>query len=94
MARTCKAAAFLAALLAGARPASAADLKKKLAPCLGCHGTQGQSEIENVRSPGAQPASYTVIRLFMFREKMRVTEPMNEKWQSNSATTTCNRLRT
>ena len=81
-------------LPAGARPASAADLKEKLVPCLGCHGTQGQSAIENVHSPGAQPASYTVIRLFMFREKMRVTEPMNEKWQSNLATTICNRLRT
>jgi cytochrome c553 len=64
-------------------------LEVKLAPCLGCHGTQGQSEIENVPSLGAQPAPYTVIQLLMICEKMRVTEPMNEKWQSNSATTTC-----
>jgi hypothetical protein len=26
----------------------------------------------------AQPSPYTVIQLFMFREKMRVAEPMNE----------------
>jgi cytochrome c553 len=66
------------ASLAGALPACAADLDEKLAPCLACHGAQGQSEIENVPSLGAQPAPYTVIQLFMFREKMRVAEPMNE----------------
>jgi cytochrome c553 len=27
---------------------------------------------------GAQPSPYTVIQLFMFLKKMRVTEPMNE----------------
>jgi cytochrome c553 len=78
MARIRKAAAFLAAFLAGALPAFAADLEEKLAPCLACHGAQGQSEIENVPSLGAQLAPYTAIQLFMFREKMRVTEPMNE----------------
>src|SRR5205814_691230 len=41
-------------------------------------GAQGQSEIENVPSLGAQQASYGVVQLFMFREKMRVSEPMNE----------------
>jgi len=78
MARSCKGAAFLAAFLAGALPAFAADLDEKLAPCFGCHGAQGQSEIENVPSLGAQPPPYTVIQLFLFREKMRITEPMNE----------------
>ena len=78
MARSGAGAVVLAAFLAGAPPASAADLEDKLAPCLGCHGAQGQSEIENVPSLGAQPAPYTVIQLFMFREKMRVADPMNE----------------
>jgi cytochrome c553 len=31
-----------------------------------------------VPSLGAQPAPYTVIQLFMFREQLRVAEPMNE----------------
>ena len=78
MGRTGQAAAFITALLAGALPALAADLEEKVAPCLACHGVQGQSETENVPSLGAQPAPYTVIQLFMFREKMRVAEPMNE----------------
>src|SRR5215831_9332626 len=78
MGRTGQAAAFITALLAGALPALAADLEEKVAPCLACHGVQGQSETENVPSLGAQPAPYAVIQLFMFREKMRVAEPMNE----------------
>jgi cytochrome c553 len=78
MGRAGTAAAFLTALIAGALPAFAAELDEKLAPCLACHGAQGQSETENVPSLGAQPAPYTGIQLFMFREKMRVAEPMNE----------------
>jgi cytochrome c553 len=77
MARTSASAAFLAAFLASALPAFGADPEAQLALCLGCHG-RGQSETENVPSLGAQPAPYTVIQLFMFREKIRVTEPMNE----------------
>jgi cytochrome c553 len=77
MQRTGRAAASIAALLAGALPAFA-NLDEKLAPCLACHGAEGQSELENVPSLGAQPSPYTVIQLFMFREKMRVAEPMNE----------------
>jgi cytochrome c553 len=68
----------IAALLAGASPALAADLSEKMAPCLACHGEVGQSQNENVPSLGAQQASYTVIQLYVFREKIRVTEPMNE----------------
>ena len=78
MQRTGRAAVSIAALLAGTLPAFAADLDEKLAPCLACHGARGQSEIENVPSLGAQTAPYTVIQLFMFREKMRVSDPMNE----------------
>ena len=64
--------------LIGSLPALAVDLSEKLAPCLSCHGAEGQSQIENVPSLGAQTTSYSVIQLFMFREKMRVADPMNE----------------
>ena len=65
-------------VLIGALPALGAELSEKLAPCLSCHGTEGQSQTENVPSLGAQTPSYSLIQLFMFREKMRVAEPMNE----------------
>jgi cytochrome c553 len=70
-------AAAVAVLLAGTLSALA-DPPEKLVPCLACHGEKGQSELENVPSLGAQPAPYSVIQLFLFREKMRVVEPMNE----------------
>jgi cytochrome c553 len=78
MGRPGRGAAILPVLLAGALPALAADLNEKLAPCLACHGAEGQSETDNVPSLGAQAAPYTLIQLFMFREKMRLAEPMNE----------------
>ena len=78
MGRAGRAAPLVAAILAAAPPAISADLGEKLALCLACHGADGQSELENVPSLGAQPAPYTVIQLFMFREKLRVAEPMNE----------------
>jgi cytochrome c553 len=67
-----------AALLAGGSPALSADLSGRMAPCLACHGAEGQSQTDNVPSLGAQQASYTVIQLYMFREKTRLAEPMNE----------------
>jgi cytochrome c553 len=73
-----KAGIIAVALLPGALPTLGADLSEKLAPCLACHGSEGQSQLDNVPSLGAQQASYTLIQLFMFREKMRVAEPMNE----------------
>jgi cytochrome c553 len=77
MGRAGKFAAALAALITGTLPAFA-EPPEKLVPCLACHGAGGQSEIEKVPSLGAQPAPYGVIQLFLFREKMRVVEPMNE----------------
>jgi cytochrome c553 len=70
-------AAAAAALVAGTLPALAAP-SEKLVPCLACHGAQGQSEIENVPSLGAQPAPYSLIQLVIFREKIRFAELMNE----------------
>jgi cytochrome c553 len=53
-------------------------IEERTAPCLGCHGEHGQSETENTPSLGAQQAPYALIQLFMFREKLRTFEPMNE----------------
>jgi cytochrome c553 len=69
-------AALALALVASS--ASAETLEERIAPCLACHGEKGQSETENTPSLGAQQAPYSLIQLFMFRQKLRVFEPMNE----------------
>jgi cytochrome c553 len=69
-------AALALALVASS--AGAETFEERVAPCLACHGEKGQSETENTPSLGAQPAPYTLIQLFMFREKLRASEPMNE----------------
>ena len=74
MRKTIAALAF--ALLATA--AAAETIEQRIAPCLACHGEKGQSETENTPSLGGQQAPYTLIQLFMFREKLRTFEPMNE----------------
>src|SRR3984885_6382441 len=56
----------------------AETFEQRVAPCLACHGEKGQSETENTPSLGGQQAPYALIQLFMFREKLRVFEPMNE----------------
>jgi cytochrome c553 len=61
-----------------ALPIAAATIEEQLALCLACHGEHGQSAIPEVPSLGAQPAFYVMIQLYMFRERMRVVEPMNE----------------
>jgi cytochrome c553 len=88
MGRGGKAGLIAAGWLAGALPVLADDLPEKLAeklaPCLACHGVEGQSVLENVPSLGAQTAPYALIQLFMFREKMRVAEPMTAAAQGLS----------
>jgi len=61
-----------------AAPAAAETVEERMAPCLACHGEKGQSEVPQVPSLGAQPSAYVVIQLYMFREKLRVVEPMND----------------
>jgi cytochrome c553 len=79
MKRAAGACGVAAALLTGTLSAFAAGPPpEKLEPCLACHGATGQSETENVPSLGAQPSKYTLIQLFMFREKLRPVEPMIE----------------
>jgi cytochrome c553 len=59
-------------------PASAASLAERMEPCLACHGEKGKSENPEVPSLGAQPAGYTLIQLYLFREKQRKVEVMVE----------------
>jgi cytochrome c553 len=63
-------------LLALSGAASAAPDKAE--PCLGCHGVNGQSQTEGIPSLGAQQPAYVLIQLYMFREKMRTSDIMNE----------------
>lgn len=58
--------------------ASAETIEERTAACFGCHGEHGQSETAYTPSLGAQQAPYALIQLFMFREKLRTFEPMNE----------------
>jgi cytochrome c553 len=78
MGRAGRMAAVAAIIGAGGCPAVAAGPPEKLVPCLACHGETGQSQNDNVPSLGAQNAPYALIQLFMFRETMRVADPMNE----------------
>ena len=82
MKRAGGACAVAAVLLAGALSPSAGAPPEKLEPCLACHGAEGQSEIENVPSLGAEPSKYTLIQLFMFREGLRSVAPMTELTKS------------
>ncbi|GEP56918.1 c-type cytochrome [Reyranella soli] len=53
-------------------------LQERIAPCLACHGEHGQSAVPEVPSLGAQTSPYLLIQLFLFREKLRRHEIMNE----------------
>ena len=66
------------AFAALAFPAAAATIEERAAACFACHGEHGQSETENTPSLGAQQSPYVLIQLFMFRDKLRTFEPMNE----------------
>ena len=59
-------------------PACAQSLQEHMSSCLACHGEKGQSQLPEVPSLGAQPTFYTLVELVMFRDKLRITEPMNE----------------
>src|SRR6516225_11487845 len=58
--------------------AGAETIEQRAVPCFACHGEHGQSETENTPSLGGQQAPYALIQLFMFREKLRTFEPMND----------------
>jgi len=74
-------AALAAASLAGS--VKAADtIEQRAVTCFACHGEHGQSEMENTPSLGGQQSAYALIQLFMFREKLRTFDPMNEMTKS------------
>jgi len=70
--------------MASAATAGAQPLDARLPTCLACHGENGQSQLPDVPSLGAQPAPYSLIQLVMFRDKLRLTEPMNTMAQGLS----------
>ena len=74
--RTFVSAFILACLAAG--PSDAQTVKERLPTCLACHGENGQSQNQNVPSLGAQQDFYVTVQLLMFRERMRVSDPMND----------------
>jgi cytochrome c553 len=57
--------------------ARAATIDERLAPCIACHGANGQSVIPEVPSLGGQPQFYLSVQLLMFRERLRIFEPKN-----------------
>jgi cytochrome c553 len=56
----------------------AESIEERAATCFACRGEHEQSETENIPSLGGQQVPYALIQLFMFREKLRSFEPMNE----------------
>ena len=50
----------------------------RLATCLRCHGENGQSPKPDVPSLGGEPAQYSLIQLFMYREGLRIAPAMND----------------
>jgi cytochrome c553 len=71
------------ALASFACSAKAAEtIEQRAVTCFACHGEHGQSEMENTPSLGGQQAPYALIQLFMFREKLRTFEPMNDMAKS------------
>jgi cytochrome c553 len=71
-------AAIAAIVLMFAHHAAAVPLDKRLPACLTCHGPKGTSETPEIPSLGAQMSPYVLVQLFLFREKQRVNEIMNQ----------------
>jgi cytochrome c553 len=65
-------------LCVASRPAWTAAIEERLASCLACHGETGQSANPEVPSLGAQTSPYLLIQLFLFREKLRRFDIMND----------------
>jgi cytochrome c553 len=73
---------LVAAVIMVFAPAGAAlaqSFDERMATCLGCHGAKGQSGNPEVPSLGGQPENYLLTQIFTFREKLRVSELMNEQ---------------
>ena len=68
-------AALVAVFALGAR---AQSLDERLPACWSCHGSEGQSQLPEVPSLGGQPTFYSLVQLVMFRDKLRVSDTMND----------------
>ena len=69
--------AIVLAVLSLTAPSVAQEVNGRLPTCLACHGKDGTSPISTVPSLGAMPVNYVLTQLYLFREKVRVAEPMN-----------------
>ena len=70
---------LLAAIIVGGSPAHAADIaagKEKAELCVGCHGDNGISQMENIPSLAAQPDQFIQWQLVFFRAGTRKNEQM------------------
>lgn len=67
-----------AAMLVMTLPAAAQTVQERLPACLACHGEKGQSANPDIPSLGAQQKDYVLVQLYMFREKLRKVDVMNE----------------
>jgi cytochrome c553 len=68
----------LTILCSSALSAAAQSVEERLPTCLACHGENGQSQNAGIPSLGAQQAYYILIQLVMFRDRLRVVDPMND----------------
>jgi cytochrome c553 len=59
-------------------PVCGQSLEERLPACFDCHGENGQSQQPGVPSLGAQPSLYSLIQMVMFRDRLRITDPMND----------------
>ena len=59
-------------------PVAAQTVQERLPTCLACHGETGKSNTLDVPSLGGQQMFYVTVQLLMFRERMRVADPMND----------------
>jgi cytochrome c553 len=59
-------------------PVAAQTVQERLPTCLACHGETGKSNTPDVPSLGGQQGFYVTVQLLMFRERMRVANPMND----------------
>jgi cytochrome c553 len=67
----------LAAVLALAATGSeAASLQERIAVCSGCHGEDGNSQIDKIPSLAGQPAFFVLNSLFLMREGVRKVDAM------------------
>ena len=77
--RIALAGTLFAAAIVGGSPAHAADIaagKEKAELCVGCHGDNGISQMENIPSLAAQPDQFIQWQLVFFRAGTRKNEQM------------------